>query len=79
MLKRFSTLAVALVLFGLAGSAAMVAVPGLFAGPVRPGFMVFLLAGVTAIVLTAGLFGYIDRLGMGFGRTALVWPPATTP
>jgi hypothetical protein len=72
MLKRFSTLAVALVLFGLAGSAVMVAVPGLFAGPVRPGFTVFLLTGLTAIVLTAGLFGYIDRLGMGFGRTVLV-------
>jgi hypothetical protein len=72
MLKRFSTLAVALALFGLAGTAVVVAVPGLFAGPVRPGFTVFLVTGVAAIVLTAGLFGYIYRLGMGFGRTVLV-------
>jgi hypothetical protein len=70
--KSLSTLAVALALFGLAGSAAMVAVPGLFAGPVRPEFTVFLVAGVAAIVLTAGFFGYIYRLGMGFGRTVLV-------
>jgi uncharacterized membrane protein len=50
----------------------MVAVPGLFAGPLRPEFTVFLVAGVAAIVLTAGFFGYIYRLGMGFGRTVLV-------
>jgi hypothetical protein len=70
--KRFSTLMVALVLFGLAGSAVMVTVPGLFAGPVRPEFTVFLVAGVAAIVLTAGFFSYIYRLGIGFGRTVLV-------
>jgi hypothetical protein len=70
--KSFSTLTVALVLFGLAGCAVMVALPGLFAGPVRPEFTVFLVAGVAAIVLTAGFFGYIYRLGMGFGRTVLV-------
>ena len=70
--KSLSTLTVALALFGLAGSAVMVAVPGLFAGPVRPEFTVFLVAGVAAIVLTAGFFGYIYRLGMGFGRTVLV-------
>jgi hypothetical protein len=70
--KSFSTLMVALVLFGLAGSAVMVAVPGLFAGPVRPEFTVFLVAGMAAIVLTAGLFGYVYRLGLGFGRTVLV-------
>jgi hypothetical protein len=80
MLKRFSTLAVALALFGLAGTAVVVAIPGLFAGPVRPGFTVFLVTGVAAIALTAGLFGYIYRLGMGFaaGRS-WCWPPATTP
>src|SRR5215204_276646 len=72
VLKPISTLTVALVIFGLAGSAVMVAVPGLFAGPVRPEFTVFLVAGVAAIVLTAGLFGYIYRLGMGFGGTVLV-------
>src|SRR5919112_3069148 len=70
--KSLSTLTVALALFGLAGSAVMVAVPGLFAGPVRPEFTVFLVAGVAAIVSTAGFFGYIYRLGMGFGRTVLV-------
>ena len=70
--KSLSTLAVALALFGLAGSAVMVAVPGLFAGPVQPEFTVFLVAGVAAIVLTAGFFGYIYRLGMGFSRTVLV-------
>ena len=63
---------VALVLFGLAGAAVVMTVPGLFAGPVRPEFTVFLVAGVAAIVLTAGFFGYIYRLGMGFGRTVLV-------
>jgi len=63
---------VALTLFGLACSAVMVTVPRLFIGPGRPGFAIFLVAGVTVIVLTAGLFGYIYRLGMGFGSTALV-------
>src|ERR671920_988548 len=72
MLKRSSTLMVALVLFGLAGSVVMVAIPWLFAGPVRPEFTVFLVAGVAAIVLTTGFFGYIYRLSMGFGRTVLV-------
>jgi hypothetical protein len=70
--KGFSTLLVALVLFGLAGSVVMVAVPRLFVGPLGPGFMIFLVAGVAVIVLTAGLFGYIYHLGMGFGRTVLV-------
>lgn len=69
--KSFSTLMTALVLFGLAGSAIAVTVPHLFTGPERPDFTVFLVAGVTAISLTAVLFGYIDRLGMGFGKTAL--------
>ncbi len=73
MLKQtLSTLAVALTLFGLAGAAVMATVPRLFIGPEGPGFAVFLLAGVAAIVLTAGLFGYIYWLGMGFGSTVLV-------
>jgi hypothetical protein len=70
--KTLSTLAVALTLFGLAGSVVVITVPRLFIRPERPGFAVFLLAGLTAIVLTAGLFGYIYRLGMGFGRSVLV-------
>jgi hypothetical protein len=70
--KSLSTPAVALTLFGLAGAAVLVAVPGLLAGPERPGFAVFLVAGLTVIVLTAGFFGYIYRLGMGFGRTVLI-------
>jgi hypothetical protein len=70
--KTLSTLAVALTLFGLAGSVVVITVPRLFIRPERPGFAVFLLAGLTAIVLTAGLFGYIYRLGMGFGKTVLV-------
>ena len=70
--KTLSTLAVALTLFGLAGSVVVITVPRLFIRPERPGFAVFLLAGLTAIVLTAGLFGYIYRLGMGFGKTDLV-------
>src|SRR5215210_2202810 len=72
MLKRFPTLVVALTLFGLTGSAAMVTVPWLFAGSERPGFAIFLVAGVAAIVLTAVLFAYVYSLGMGFGRTVLV-------
>src|SRR5215212_6554956 len=70
--KGFSTLLVALALFGLAGSVVMVTVPRLFIGPLGPGFMIFLVAGVAAIVLTAGFFGYVYRLGMGFGSTVLV-------
>jgi hypothetical protein len=34
--------------------------------------MLFLVVGVAVIILTAGLFGYINRLGMGFGKRALV-------
>ena len=70
--RSFSTLMVALTIFGLAGSAIVVTVPRLFTGPERPHFTLFLVAGVAVILLTAGLFGYIDRLGMGFGKTALV-------
>jgi hypothetical protein len=70
--KTLSTLAVALALFGLAGSVVVITVPRLFIRPERPGFAVFLLTGLTAIVLTAGLFGYIYRLGMGLGKTVLV-------
>ena len=70
--KGLSTLMIALTLFGLAGSAIAVTIPQLFAGPGRPEFTLFLLTGVAVIVLTAGLFGYIARLGMGFGKTALV-------
>jgi hypothetical protein len=63
---------VALVLFGLACSLVMATIPRLFIGPERPGFAVFLVAGVTVVALTAVLFGFIGRLGMGFGRTVLV-------
>ncbi len=70
--KSLSTLAVALVIFGLAGSAIAVTIPSLFTGPKRPDFTLFLMVGVAVILLTAGLFGYIDRLGMGFGKTVLV-------
>ena len=63
---------VALALFGLASSAVLATVPRLFSGPEQPGFTIFLVAGVTVIVLTAGLFGYVYRLGMGFGSTVLV-------
>jgi len=70
--KSFSTLAVAVVLFGLAGSVVAVLMPPSFAtGPPRPPFGVFLVAGVSLVVLTAGLFAVVDRLGMGFGKTAL--------
>jgi len=70
--KSFSTLMTALVLFGLATSAIVVTVPYLFTGSEQPDFTVFLVAGVAVIMLTAGLFGYIDRLGLGLGKTALV-------
>src|SRR5215203_1136977 len=73
MLKQTSsTLIIALALFALAGSAVMVTVPRFFVGPLGPEFVIFLIAGVAAIVLTAGFFGYVYRLGMGFGRTVLV-------
>src|SRR5215203_4341958 len=70
--KNTSTLIMALALFGLAGSAVMLTVPRLFIGPLGPEFVIFLVAGVAAIVLTAFFFGYVYRLGMGFGRTVLV-------
>jgi hypothetical protein len=70
--RSFSTLIVALALFGLAGSAVLLTIPRFFAGPVRLGFTVFLVAGMAAILLTAGFFALVDQLGMGFGRTVLV-------
>lgn len=70
--KSFSTLATALVIFGLAGGVIAMMAPRLFTDSERPGFTLFLAVGVAVIALTAGLFGYIDRLGMGFGKTALV-------
>jgi hypothetical protein len=70
--RNFSTLMVAVALFGLAGAVVVAMVPHLFTGSGTPGFPVFLLAGVAAIVLTAGLFAFIGGLGMGFGKTALV-------
>jgi hypothetical protein len=70
-MKRSSTLILALTLFGLAGSAVLATVPRLYPSPLGPGFPVFLVSGMAMIVLTAGLFGYIYRLGMGFGGTVL--------
>ena len=63
---------VAVVLFGLACSFLIATIPRLFIRPVQPNFLLFLVAGVAVIALTAGLFGFLDRLGMGFGRTVLV-------
>ena len=62
----------ALVLFGLACSFLIATIPRLFIRPVQPNFLLFLVAGVAVIALTAGLFGFLDRLSMGFGRTVLV-------
>ena len=62
----------ALVLFCLACSFLIATIPRLFIRPVQPNFLLFLVAGVAVIALTAGLFGFLDRLGMGFGRTVLV-------
>jgi hypothetical protein len=70
--QNLSTLAVSLAIFGLACCLVLATTPRLFTGPERPGFAVFLVAGVAVVALTAGLFGFIDRLGMGFGRTVLV-------
>ncbi len=70
--KSLSTLWIALTLFGLAGSVVAVTIPRFFAYSQRPTFAVFLGAGLAVITLTAGLFGYIDRLGLGFGKTAVV-------
>lgn len=70
--KGLSTLMVAAALFGLAGGVVAVIVPHLFPASGGPEFTVFLVAGAAMIVLTALLFGFIDQLGMGFGRTALV-------
>jgi hypothetical protein len=70
--KSLSTLVIALTLFGLAGSVVVVTIPRFFAYSQQPTFLVFLGAGVAVIILTAGLFGYIDRLGLGFGKTVLV-------
>ena len=70
--KGFSTLAVAVVLFGLAGSVVAVLMPPSFAtGLPQPPFVLFLTVGLTTVLLTAGLFAVVDRLGMGFGKTAL--------
>jgi hypothetical protein len=66
-----STLVIALTLFGLAGSIVVVTIPRFFANS-QPTFAVFLGAGVAVIILTAGLFGYIYRLGLGFGKTVMV-------
>ena len=70
--RNLSTLAVSLAIFGLACCLVLATTPRLFTGPERPGFAVFLVAGVAVVALTAVLFGFIDRLGMGFCRTVLV-------
>jgi hypothetical protein len=70
--KSYSTPMVAPALFGPAGPGGMVTIPRFFAGPARPDFTIFPVAGVAVVPLTAGLFGFIDRLGMGFGKTVLV-------
>ncbi len=69
--KSLSTLVIALTLFGLAGSIVVVTIPRFFAYS-QPTFAVFLGAGVAVIILTAGLFGYIYRLGLGFGKTVML-------
>ena len=70
--KSLSTLVIALTLFGLAGSVVAVTIPRFFAYSQQPTFALFLGAGAAVIILTAGFFGYIDRLGLGFGKTVLV-------
>lgn len=70
--KSFSTLRNALVLFGLSGTAIAAFVPYLFAGSKSPDFALFFVVGMAIILLTAVLFNYIDRLGMGFSKTTLV-------
>jgi hypothetical protein len=70
--RNLSTLAASLAIFGLACCLVLAVAPRLFTGPERPGFAVFLVAGVAVVALTAVLFGFIGRLGMGFGRTVLV-------
>ena len=62
---------VAVALFGLAGGVIAATIPYLSPSHEKPVFTVFLAAGFTVIVLTALLFGFIDRMGLGFGRTAL--------
>ncbi len=69
--RGLSALVIALTLFGLAGSIVVVTIPQFFVNS-QPSFAVFLGAGAAVIILTAGLFGYIDRLGLGFGKTVLV-------
>src|SRR3712207_7019093 len=69
--KSLSTLVTALMLFGLAGSIVLATIPRLSATSQQPTFAVFLGAGVAVIILTAGLFGYIDRLGLDRKSTRL--------
>ena len=75
----FSTLATALVLFGLAGSAMAVTVPHLFSGAEAPGFTLFLVAGSAVIALTAGLFVISPAWAWGSAGRPWCWRPATTP
>lgn len=49
-----------------------VTIPGLFTGLRRPDLTLFFVVVVAIILLTAGLFGYINRLGVDFGKTVLV-------
>jgi hypothetical protein len=70
--KSLSTLRNALALFGLSGTTIAACVPYLFAGSKSPDFALFFVVGMAIILLTAVLFNYIDRLGMGFGKTTLV-------
>ena len=75
----FSTLMVALALFGLAGSAMMATIPRFFVGPARPDFTVFLVSGVAvilALILAATLayraFDEVERRAVRLGDATLL-------
>lgn len=65
------TLAISLVIFGLSGSWVAAILPLLFYDSQSPNFLIFLVMGIITILLTTLLFHIIDRLGMGFSRTAI--------
>lgn len=64
---------ISLLFFLLAGSLTVALLPhSVSKTSAAPSFSLFLLAGLLMVAVTALLFNYLNRLSLGFGRTALV-------
>lgn len=65
-----------LAIFTLAGSCTLALLPSMVGGErgegIMPPFTLFLISGLLMVALTAGLFAFFNKFGLGFGKTVLM-------